>query len=41
MEALKLPFVLKIKPGAAHGWNDMLEDEKEFIEWFDKHPKVK
>jgi len=41
MEALKLPFVLNVKPGAAHGWSDMLEDEKEFIGWFHRHLKVK
>lgn len=41
MEATGLPIVLKIKPGGQHGWRDILEDEKEFIGWFDKQLKVK
>lgn len=41
MEAAKLPVVLKIKPGGQHGWKDILEDEKDFVAWFDKHLKVK
>jgi acetyl esterase/lipase len=37
MEALKIPFVLKVKPGGLHGWKDLPEDEKDFIGWFDKY----
>jgi len=40
MEAAGLPIVLKIKPGGQHGWSDILEDEKDFIAWFDKQLKV-
>jgi acetyl esterase/lipase len=41
MEALKIPFILKVKPGAEHGWKDILNDEKDFLSWFDKHLQVK
>lgn len=35
--AVKLPFVLKIKPGADHGWRTEIEEEADFVQWFDKH----
>jgi len=41
MEALRLPFILKVKEGGEHGWKDLLQDEKDFIQWFDKHLKVR
>lgn len=41
MEALQLPFVLKVKEGGQHGWKDLLHDEKDFIPWFDQHLKVR
>lgn len=41
MEALRLPFVLKVKEGGQHGWKDLLQDEKDFIAWFDQHLKVR
>lgn len=41
MEAVGLPVVLKIKEGGQHGWQTILDDEKDFIAWFDKHLKVK
>jgi acetyl esterase/lipase len=40
-EALKIPFVLKVKPGAGHGWESILTDERDFIGWFDKHLKLR
>ncbi len=35
----KVPVVLTIKPGADHGWENMAEDRKEFVKWFDKYLK--
>ena len=31
---------LTVKEGAAHGWKNEIDDEKEFIKWFDKYLKV-
>lgn len=28
---------LVVKPGAAHGWGDMIKDVDTFADWFDKH----
>ncbi|MFY0630666.1 MAG: prolyl oligopeptidase family serine peptidase [Flavobacteriaceae bacterium] len=36
-----VPLTLIIKPGADHGWENMNEDRKEFVKWFDKYLKVK
>ncbi|WP_165499761.1 alpha/beta hydrolase [Pedobacter frigidisoli] len=34
---LHVPVKLVVKPGAAHGWKGMDEDEHEFNAWFDLH----
>jgi acetyl esterase/lipase len=39
--AAKVPVQLKVKEGADHGWRSMIEDEKEFVQWFDKYLEVK
>ncbi len=40
-QEVKVPVVLKVKPGAGHGWKEMVADEKEFVAWFDKYLNVK
>ncbi len=40
MQAAKVPFELKVKPGAGHGWSDLLNDERDFLPFFDRHLKV-
>jgi acetyl esterase/lipase len=30
---------LVVKPGAAHGWPDLAQDEEQFADWFDAHLK--
>lgn len=35
-----VPLTLIIKSGANHGWNNMNEDRKKFVKWFDKYLKV-
>lgn len=37
--AVGVPLVLKIIPGADHGWKNMNIDRKEFVKWFDKYLK--
>lgn len=39
MEELKIPHELVVRPGAAHGWKDLLKDVTLFADWFDKHLK--
>lgn len=39
--AAKVPVQLTVKAGADHGWKSMIEDEKEFVKWFDTYLKVK
>jgi len=39
--AAKVPVQLTVKAGADHGWRSMVEDEKEFVQWFDKYLEVK
>ncbi|HEU4472314.1 MAG TPA: alpha/beta hydrolase [Flavisolibacter sp.] len=39
MQAAKVPFELKVKQGGDHGWKNMMQDEKEFVKWFDKYLK--
>ena len=39
--AAKVPVKLTVKEGADHGWRSMIEDEKEFVLWFDTYLKVK
>lgn len=39
--AAKVPVLLTVKQGADHGWKSMIEDEKEFVKWFDIYLQVK
>ncbi len=32
-----VPFELVVKEGAKHGWKNKVEDEPQFVAWFDKH----
>lgn len=36
-DSIKVPMELKVVPGADHGWQNMNEDRKEFVKWFDKY----
>ncbi|OIQ38036.1 MAG: hypothetical protein BM563_07020 [Bacteroidetes bacterium MedPE-SWsnd-G1] len=36
-DSIGVPLILKIKPGADHGWQNMNEDRQEFVNWFDKY----
>lgn len=36
-DSIKLPLSLIVKPGAEHGWENMNEDRKAFVKWFDKY----
>lgn len=38
-DSIGVPLILKIKPGADHGWENMNIDRKEFVKWFDKYLK--
>ena len=40
LKAAGIPVTLTVKPGADHGWENMNEDEKDFVKWFDKYLKV-
>jgi acetyl esterase/lipase len=37
MREAKAPFKLVVKPGADHGWPDMLKDMTTLADWFDKY----
>jgi acetyl esterase/lipase len=39
MEATRVPFSMKIKPKADHGWPDATKDQEDFANWFDQHLK--
>jgi acetyl esterase/lipase len=41
-KALNLPFELRVKAGEDHGWKTQLNEEADFVTWFDKYlqPKV-
>ena len=39
LEAVKVPHELVTRPGAAHGWKDIVKDVDLFADWFDKHLK--
>ncbi len=41
MKSAGVPVVLKIKPGAGHGWPNIEEQEKDFADWFDRYLKPK
>ena len=32
-----VPFKLVVKEGAKHGWKNKIEDEPQFVKWFNKH----
>ena len=32
-----VPFELVVKEGAKHGWKNKVEDEPQFVAWFDKY----
>lgn len=32
-----VPFKLVVKKGAKHGWKNRIEDEPQFVAWFDQH----
>ena len=34
-----VPFELVVKVGAKHGWKNKVEDEPQFVAWFDKYLK--
>ena len=36
-DSINVPMELKVVPGADHGWDNMNEDRKEFVKWFDKY----
>jgi acetyl esterase/lipase len=37
LEAQKIPVELSVKEGEEHGWENMDQDRKEFVKWFDKY----
>jgi acetyl esterase/lipase len=39
--AVKVPVTLTVKPGGGHGWDNMADDRKEFVKWFDQYLKLK
>jgi len=36
-KAANLPFELRIKKGEDHGWKTQIEEEADFVTWFDKY----
>ena len=36
-KAKGVPFQLVVKEGAKHGWKNKIEDETQFVAWFDKY----
>lgn len=36
-KAAQLPFELRIKKGEDHGWKTQIEEEADFVTWFDKY----
>lgn len=39
LEDSKVPVKLVVKPGAGHGWADILKDVDKFADWFDQYLK--
>ena len=39
LEETKVPAKLVVKPGAGHGWADILKDVDKFADWFDEYLK--
>ncbi|MDB5339567.1 MAG: axeA [Planctomycetaceae bacterium] len=39
LEEVKVPHELVVRPGAVHGWKDLVKDVDLFADWFDKHLK--
>ena len=40
LEKVGVDAQLIVKPGAAHGWRDILADTAKFADWFDSHLKA-
>ena len=36
-QAKGVPFELVVKEGAKHGWENKIDDESQFVAWFDRH----
>ncbi len=39
LEEVKVPHELVVRPGAVHGWPNLVKDVDLFADWFDKHLK--
>jgi dipeptidyl aminopeptidase/acylaminoacyl peptidase len=39
-QAVHVPCKLVVKPGAAHGWENLFDDLEHFANWFDEHLRL-